>query len=275
MDIDSSGHLNLEDLIQVAATNEEALYEVLNKYNIKASNQIREILKDNTEEIKAYGETIDETLNSQRTNRANEIIDINTINSVTDLEETKKSLREMFDAEEMFDTSEEMEEWINSFLSGIDEIKDYAQKSEIGAEILKNTNFSENEISAQLDKRSQTEINFLANNINLAKAYGDLDDFFEYYEDYIAYENKSNNLLNVEVVFNNSDGSSFDEDSINDLFDDTNFSIDLGISKEDFISSTYQQQQAYLLQYYLLANQEEAKYQELLQGRNEKEEERY
>ena len=288
--IDDWGQAKTEDILQVATTSEEALYEIIKKYNIKAATELNDFLKNNKENIEYYRSLLKDEKNQKATIKANEIINPSDITNVEQYVAKQKELKDVLN--EVFGSdTESRDEFVNSYLSGIDEIKEYAQQADISSAIIDTTHFTEEEIVEQYGKRSIDEINYLFNNLALANTFESVDAFFEYVEQSFQQQNRKGNVIKADVelkdkTFNLMEKASkenninrareaataamkesaFSSDMIENLYAG-NFGQDSGISKEQFADSTYQEQMGYLVQYYIKANQEERNYQELLKNR--------
>ena len=288
--IDDWGQAKTEDILQVATTSEEALYEIIKKYNIKAATELNDFLKNNKENIEYYRSLLKDEKNQKAEVKANEIINPSDITNIEQYVAKQKELKDVLN--EVFGSdTESRDKFVNSYLSGIDEIKEYAQQADISSAIIDTTHFTEEEIVEQYGKRSIDEINYLFNNLALANTFESVDAFFEYVEQSFQQQNRKGNVIKADVelkdkTFNLMEKASkennisrareaataamkesaFSSDMIENLYAG-NFGQDSGISKEQFADSTYQEQMSYLVQYYIKANQEERNYQELLKNR--------
>ena len=290
IEINATGEAATESILEVAATNEEALYEIIKKYNIKAATELNDFLKNNKENIEYYRSLLKDEKNQKAEVKANEIIKPSDITNVEQYVAKQKELKDVLN--EVFGSDTEgRDKFVNSYLSGIDEIKEYAQQADISSAIIDTTHFTEEEIVEQYGKRSIDEINYLFNNLALANTFESVDAFFKYVEQSFQQQNRKGNVIKADVelkdkTFNLMEKASkenninrareaataamkesaFSSDMIENLYAG-NFGQDSGVSKEQFADSTYQEQMSYLVQYYIKANQEERNYQELLKNR--------
>lgn len=119
-----------------------------------------------------------------------------------------------------------------------------------------------NSLAEKIQSLSLEDIKFLSDNQTLASTYNNLDDFLKHFEDTREFLNKKENILAVHVALTNTDGKEFKIEDIDALFE-TNFGEDNNITKEQFLSLDYKQQQQALLDYYIIANQQSTQHKEI------------
>ena len=131
-------------------------------------------------------------------------------------------------------------------------------------EKLKGTKLGEQKgLAEQIAGLSQSDLQFLSDNLDLASAYDSLDEFFDRYKDLKKALQKKNNALTITTVFQNSKKEEFKEEDIDNLFSEPQFVEDFGKTKEEFKAEPFEQQKADLIAYYAQADQAERDYQNL------------
>lgn len=278
------GHIDINALADAYAKNREGLLDLINNSNVDAAAELRDIIDKNIEQFDKYREIYQSERNLEAENKFATTFkdDIDSINSIANFNQTVQALvRSLTTQDEngvrLFDSETEAEDFVRNYLNGIDKIKEYAKQSDVSSALISGgSKFSEKEIAEQVGKRSSSAIQFLSNNIISANAYDNLDDFFDEYEKRIKYENTKNNRITVNVALNEAaSGKEFDEDTLNNLFDNTDLEKKMGISKEDFANKSSKEQKQILVDYYLTAVAEEKKYQEIKkEGLNKEEQDR-
>ena len=132
----------------------------------------------------------------------------------------------------------------------------------VGTELAPNYGKSAESVADDYNKLSTVEKNFVSENLNLASAYDNLDDFINDFHNIIEKENNNQQILDVGIALTNSEGKEFKPEDIDRIFNNEGFAQSLGKSKETFESETYDQQVADLSVYYIKANQLENDFQQ-------------
>ena len=132
----------------------------------------------------------------------------------------------------------------------------------VGTELAPNYGKSAESVADDYNKLSTVEKNFVSENLNLASAYDNLDDFIDDFHNIIEKENNNQQILDVGIALTNSEGKEFKPEDIDRIFNNEGFAQSLGKSKETFESETYDQQVADLSVYYIKANQLENDFQQ-------------
>lgn len=238
--IDDWGQASTEDLIKTAATNAEALYEIVNKYDIKAASELSEFLKNNQNNIKAYKEAVEKEF----TATAATIISPNDIQTVEDY---NKAIEDLINNEKILinfnGNPQAAEDWAKSWLGSLNKVSKISQRANLENQLMTAGGWSSDEIFS----RSDEELNFLFNNQALAKSKENLDEFFELYSNEInAAQNKSLAIQVSAVLASGEDGKKFSEDLVKNLFESTEIEQITGVSQEFFNTLDFEEQKQLL-----------------------------
>lgn len=226
--VNDSGEIATEDLIKAAATNSEALYAIINQYDIKASNELSEFLKDNQENIKAYREAVEKEFDAT----AATIVNPDDIKTVEDYEE---AIQNLINNEKILmnfnGDTKAAEEWAKAWIGSFEQVSKVSQRANLEDQLIGTGNWTRD----QLANYSDDELNFLFNNQALAKSKENLDDFFKFYEDEInATKDKQLAIQVSAVLASGEDGKKFSEDLVKNLFSSTEIEQITGVTQEVF-----------------------------------------
>lgn len=161
-------------------------------------------------------------------------------------------------------TEEEGRSWARDFLTGAEsEFQSFADKDVFKATLEENLKFSNAEVEKFLAENSQSAINFLSNNLLLANSFSSLDEFKEKYKDLFNRLEDQDFTFKVKTTLVNSEGKEFKQEDIDNLFQDRTLKLTTNeeITREQFESKSFAEQQGYLLTYYLQAGQLENEFQ--------------
>ena len=112
--------------------------------------------------------------------------------------------------------------------------------------------------------------NYLSTHLDLAKGEDSLEAFKEKYQDTIDYFEKNDITVKVDTVLGSEKQGVYDEETIKNLYETTDFETEIGISQEDFLSLDQDKKRQVLLDYYTVANAQERAYnQQVIDDSNE------
>ena len=123
------GHLDLDNLMEAYARDEAALWDIVNNYDTDIAKNLGAYLIAHRNDLDAYKDDFQKERNQQAIVTANQTIDKENITSVTEYQQAKKDLKEAL--KDNFDSEEEVNSFVEKYLNGIDEIKEYAQQADI------------------------------------------------------------------------------------------------------------------------------------------------
>lgn len=275
--------------------NNETVSDVLSydtfsgQYSLDEQKFYKEYTKEQQQEVKQWLEdnatSLDNTEqilnaireNAQQNNDYQDLLKSNTEDIVNDIYNQSFAMTDLSTAEEYTDTKEQLAEQIKDKLNvDMAEAEKLAEEkifSETGGQwgaISDSTLASElGEIYGKSAKQMQEELadlpeatkNFIADNLSLAGGYDDLSDFVKDYDDVVKHIEDQSITVKINTIFENEKkGSGFKEEDIADLYNTTDFEEKSGISQENFLNLSLEEQRAALLDYYTVANQNEDAY---------------
>ncbi len=275
--VDNSGHIDLQAFVDAYASNREELIKILESSDTEAATELLEIIETNKTQLEAYRESYQADLKAQATDRIingplNDIVE--RIDSGEAFNDAKTKLTEALSgAGGLFDSKEAAAEFVDNYLSGIDEIKDYAQQADLISALSGESGFSEKEIQDILDNHSDAEINFFKQNLALARKYKDnINQYFIDNQKAIERIGKQDTFVKIKTAFINSEGKEFKQEDIDEIFKDKVLTIKVAkengseeekiITQDSFENETFEQQRGDLLSYYLQKGELENEFQQ-------------
>ena len=261
--------VSMEDLNEVALNHYDELISVLKASGTKASERLLELLESQTESYERNKELLE---NSKEQIANIYLDDFKNVDNTVEYNKTKQDLlndeqlRSLFtDASGVLD-EDALDAWVQEWLNGIDTIKEYVNNADLGESIFQAFGLGDGDIKAkeeiqkQIDNLSDVEKSFVQDNIDLLPFYDDVDDFIAHFKDSIENLEQNEIELKINAVFDSSKNGAYGEEEIQDLFDNTKFEEKSGISQDQFVSMSFEQQREALLNYYTVANQKEQEY---------------
>lgn len=275
--VDNSGHIDLQAFVDAYASNREELIKILESSDTEAATELLEIIETNKTQLEAYRESYQADLKAQATDRIingplNDIVE--RIDSGEAFNDAKTKLTEALSGVGgLFDSKEAAAEFVDNYLSGIDEIKDYAQQADLISALSGESGFSEKEIQDILDNHSDAEINFFKQNLALARKYkDDINQYFIDNQKAIERIGKQDTFVKIKTAFINSEGKEFKQEDIDEIFKDKVLTIKVAkedsgeeekiITQDSFENETFEQQRGDLLSYYLQKGELENEFQQ-------------
>ena len=129
LDLDIGGHIDLENLMEAYARDENALWDIINSYDDSISQNLAKYLVEHRDDFDAYKEAVQTNQEQQAIVIANQTIDKENIKKVEEYQKAKEDLKKAL--ADNFDSEEEVNDFVEKYLNGIDEIKEYAQQADI------------------------------------------------------------------------------------------------------------------------------------------------
>lgn len=259
--IDAFGNVNWDVFYNASQEQQQIIMNILSDYaawNDRAKDALNAI-REHQSEITDLQNTEKEYNKSIADEIFTELTQNKEITTVEDYNEIKEQLANRL-AEQLSISYEEGLKLAEERIKSEDNLIKINAGFELGEKLSNSYNQSVESIANQISQLSGSDIEFLNNNLDLAKAYDSLDDFFNAYKELRDALQKKDNLLKIQTVFENSDGKSFKPEDLDVLFEYQAFSKDLGKTQDEFEQQTYQQQMSDLLTYYWTANKLESDY---------------
>ena len=258
-------HITLESLTKVATENYDALMKVLNESATPAAKQLLEILNKQNENLSRYQELLEKQktsyIDTTYGEKAQNISSAQEYDKLRSQMQNDAQLQSFFTDENNVVDQNAVNNFVQSWLNGIDTVAQYAQQSDYAEIFSTKLNLSKEEIESKLAEIGEDATQFIADNIDLVAVEG-IDTFLEHYHDLINKENANQQYLSVELVLASADGKELKPEDIDDLFSQEGFETSLGKSKEEFEAESYSQQISDLTLYYIKANQLENDFQQ-------------
>ena len=240
--IDSSGHINYDDLIKVLTADTKKLQDFLDKYQkLDAADQIRKLLRDNESTIAALKDT-ETKLNDSILNRLGFQYTDN-LEAITSLNQYEEIIQKMANnavSSGMVETEEEGKEWARHFASGIsEELALNESKSILIDSILNDIELSDEkkkevakDLINSLNSLTDAQIAGVASNQNLFRVFlndgKDVDEIIKHLSAEFDILENEDHIVKIDAVLEKD----FDDETIQELFADE--TIDIGVSQEQF-----------------------------------------
>ena len=246
--ISSGGHVQWEDLVEILTADSTKLYEFLQKYKGEDNtNQIRELLSQNNQQIENYKTTLDETKRLSLEVAGFNFVDENQ-DSIKDAESFNQAVEELAKAQESLfkdedDPAQAAKAWARDFLTGVsEEFQNYGDSLLIGDEIIKQmgsklSKEQEASLKQQLSEMTDAERSYVASMTSmfahLIDQGDDVDKVFNKVKSRLASLQKEDHVVKITTILNETSKKKFKEE-VEELFSDDSF--DIGLSPESFLS---------------------------------------
>ena len=274
IDIDGSGHMDLEAFVDAYANNSEAMLDILNKYDIKATQQLLGYISENQEMFDSMAAAAEEKetlqLNKNLEERYQEGIHNTQEYRAAIEEEAKRAANEanpnLHEGDKEWDKYyEKMLKKAEQYYAQYDDMAQLHMQSEV-VQKMDEANWSVKSGT----KITQDQMEFLYLHLDTMAAFDSLDEFLAYYDDEIKLRNSEKGLDVINSFLTDEDRDSLSKDEISSLYaGNEGFEASSGYSMGEFQKLNWEDQKIAMLDYYQTAKMERMKYNEGVEATRE------